>query len=74
MKYFSPTEGTLTFFIRGIRYMILLFTLCDIYCDIYRFQNREHSRCVVPALPGQSDFWGHMASGHFDSDDDNDED
>ncbi|KAF3531737.1 hypothetical protein DY000_02040847 [Brassica cretica] len=36
--------------------------------------NRKHSRCVVPALPGQSDFWGHMASGHFDSDDDNDED
>ena len=36
-------------------------------CDIYGFENPEYSRCVVPAFPGQSDFWGHLASGHFDS-------
>ena len=56
-------EGTLNFFIKGIRYMIPLLTLCD----IYGFQNREHSRCIVPAFLGQSEFCGHLAFGHFDS-------
>ena len=43
--------------------MIRIFTLSD----IYGFQNPEYLRCVVPAFPRQSDFWGHLASGHFDS-------
>ena len=31
-------------------------------------QNPEYLRCVVPAFPEQSDFWGHLASGNFYSD------
>ena len=56
-------EGTLTFFIRCIRYRIPLLTLYD----IYGFQNPEYLRCIVSTFLGQSAFWGHLASGHFDS-------
>ena len=55
-------EGTLTFFIRGIRYRIPLLTLCDIYGF-----SHELTCCVVPAFLGQSEFWGHLGSGHFNS-------
>ncbi|KAF3510628.1 hypothetical protein F2Q69_00007043 [Brassica cretica] len=36
-------------------------------CDIYRLENHEYSRCIVPAFPEQSQFWGLLASGYFDS-------
>ena len=55
-------EVPLTFFIRVIRYRISLLTLCDIYGF-----SHEPTRCIVPLFLGQSEFWAHLASGHFDS-------
>ena len=56
------SEGVLTFFIRGIRHRVPLSTLCT----IYGFDNkRQHA--VVPDFAGISTFWGHIATGFFDS-------
>ena len=46
-------EGVLTFFIRGIRYRVLLSTLCT----IYGFEN-ERQHAFVPEFAGISTFWG----------------
>ena len=43
-------KGTLTFFIRGIRHMITLPTLCN----IYGFEYRDNIYSTVPSFPGQS--------------------
>ncbi|KAF3512925.1 hypothetical protein F2Q69_00009933 [Brassica cretica] len=55
-------EGVLTFFIRGIHYRVPLSTLCT----IYGFEN-EHQHDIVPDFAGISTFWGHIATGFFDS-------
>lgn len=57
------SEGTLTFFIRGIRYRIPLHTLCEIYW----FKNPDRARTTDPPFPGLAQFWGHIAAGFFDS-------
>lgn len=54
----STNEDTLIFFIRGIRYMLPLLTLCK----IYGFENYEYTCCIVPAFSGQSDFWELLAA------------
>ena len=43
-------EGTLTFFIHGIRYSVPLMTLCT----IYGFQNSWLQRASVPGFMGRS--------------------
>ena len=45
-------KGTLTFFIRGIRYRVSLMTLCT----IYGFQNSWLQRSSVPSFVGRSQF------------------
>ena len=55
-------EDVLTFFICGIRYRAPLSTLCT----IYGFEN-ERQHAVVPDFAGISTFWGHIATGFFDS-------
>ena len=57
------SEGTLTFFIRGICYRVPLSTLCTI-CG---FHNAELEHTVVPGFEGRSTFWGHIATCFFDS-------
>ena len=57
------SKGILTFIVQGIRYRLPLLTLCD----IYGFQNRDRSRCIVPPFLRQSVLWGHLASGYFNS-------
>ena len=56
-------EGILTFFIRGIRYRVPLSALNT----IYGFQNGELQHAFVPDFAGRSTFWGHIATGFFDS-------
>ena len=56
-------EGTLTFFIHIIRYRVPLMTLCT----IYGFQNSCLQLASVPGFTGRSQFWEHIASGHFES-------
>lgn len=41
-------KGTFTFFIRDIRYMILIIELRN----IYGLHNPEHYRCTIPPFPG----------------------
>ena len=57
------SQGTLTFFIRGIRYRAPLSTLYT----IYEFHNTELEHTVVPSFEGRSVFCGHIAAGFFDS-------
>ena len=56
-------EGTLTFFIRGIRYRVPL----TAFSTIYGFQNMELKRATVPGFAGRSQFWEHKATDIFDS-------
>ena len=58
------SDGTLTFFIRGIRYRVPSPCLDSL---IYGFQNTELEHTVVPGFEGRSAFWGHIATIFFDS-------
>ena len=56
-------EGTLTFFIRSIRYRVPLMTL-----SIFNgFQNSELQRATVPSFVCRSHFWEHISSDIFNS-------
>ena len=58
----SANEGVLTFFICDIHYRVPLSSLCT----IYGFEN-ERQHAIVPDFAGISTFWGHIATGFFDS-------
>ena len=57
----KASEGVLTFFISGIRYIVPLLTLCI----IYGFET-ERQHATVPDFPGIGTFWSLIATGFFD--------
>ncbi|KAF3590066.1 hypothetical protein F2Q69_00029766 [Brassica cretica] len=57
------SEGILTFFICGIRYIVPLSALSTIYW----FQNTELQHAAILGFAGRSHFWEHLATGIFDS-------
>ena len=57
------SEGILTFFTCGIRYIVPLSALSTIYW----FQNTELQHAAILGFAGRSHFWEHLATGIFDS-------